>query len=109
MKIPSFNIDHNSLLKGVYISRVDGDIFTYDLRFRRPYADPVLTGVEIHSVESPVLRSVHHRVHAHREYADDAQNEDYIENLRYVAVSSPEIHLKIPSVKIVFALPFANY
>ena len=29
--IPSFQIDHNILTKGIYISRIDDDITTYDI------------------------------------------------------------------------------
>ena len=32
-KIASFTIDHDVLTPGLYLSRVDGDITTYDLRF----------------------------------------------------------------------------
>ena len=34
--IPSFQIDHNILKKGIYISRIDDDITTYDIRMRKP-------------------------------------------------------------------------
>ena len=50
-KIPSFTINHEMLQRGVYVSRQDGDIVTFDLRMRRPYAEPVLTDVELHSLE----------------------------------------------------------
>ena len=39
-RIKSFQIDHNTLHPGLYISRVDGDITTYDLRFIRPNTPP---------------------------------------------------------------------
>ena len=32
-KITSFSINHDILEKGIYISRIDNDIITYDLRF----------------------------------------------------------------------------
>ena len=35
-KIPSFQIDHTILEKGIYISRIDYDITTYDIRMRAP-------------------------------------------------------------------------
>ena len=35
-KITSFCIDHDILDKGMYISRIDGDIITYDLRMVKP-------------------------------------------------------------------------
>ena len=41
--IPSFQIDHNILKKGIYISRIDDDITTYDIRMRKPNREPVMT------------------------------------------------------------------
>ena len=35
-QIASFQIDHTLLQPGLYLSRQDGDIATYDLRFCRP-------------------------------------------------------------------------
>jgi S-ribosylhomocysteine lyase len=35
-KIASFTINHDTLEKGMYISRVDWDIVTYDLRLKKP-------------------------------------------------------------------------
>ncbi len=35
-KIASFTINHNTLTKGMYISRIDGDIVTYDIRMKQP-------------------------------------------------------------------------
>ena len=37
-KITSFTVDHTVLQEGMYISRVDGDITTFDLRTRKPNA-----------------------------------------------------------------------
>ena len=34
--IKSFLVDHTKLKEGIYISRIDGDCVTYDLRFCRP-------------------------------------------------------------------------
>lgn len=34
--IASFKVNHNILQKGMYISRIDGDIVTYDIRMKRP-------------------------------------------------------------------------
>ena len=42
MKITSFTIDHLKLERGIYVSRRDGDIMTFDLRMRRPYNDNTL-------------------------------------------------------------------
>ena len=41
--IPSFQIDHNILKRGIYISRIDDDITTYDIRMREPNKEPVMT------------------------------------------------------------------
>ncbi len=50
-KIASFTIDHTILPCGMYISRVDGDIVTYDIRCRRPNVEPVIENAAIHTVE----------------------------------------------------------
>lgn len=34
--IASFKVNHNTLQKGMYISRIDGDVVTYDIRMKRP-------------------------------------------------------------------------
>ena len=39
-KIASFQINHDTLLPGMYVSRVDGDVITYDVRFVRPNTPP---------------------------------------------------------------------
>ena len=41
-KILSFQIDHTKLTRGMYLSRVDGDIDTFDLRTRLPNREPVM-------------------------------------------------------------------
>ncbi len=52
MKInPSFQIDHNNLKKGIYISRIDDDITTYDIRLREPNREPVMTNAAMHTIE----------------------------------------------------------
>ena len=35
-KIASFTVNHDKLKKGMYISRIDGDIVTYDIRMKLP-------------------------------------------------------------------------
>ena len=49
--IPSFQIDHNKLKKGIYISRIDDDITTYDIRMREPNREPVMTNAAMHTIE----------------------------------------------------------
>ena len=50
-KIESFKIDHTRLECGVYVSRIDGDIVTYDLRMRKSNSGELMTNSEIHSFE----------------------------------------------------------
>lgn len=50
-KIASFKINHDTLTEGIYISRIDGDITTYDLRFIRPNTPPFLEQKALHTIE----------------------------------------------------------
>ena len=50
-KIASFTVDHDFIKEGIYISRIDGDIVTYDLRTRVPNSNDYLDDVTMHSVE----------------------------------------------------------
>ena len=50
-RIASFQVDHTRLKPGMYLSRRDGDISTYDLRFKVPNTGDLLTNAEMHSVE----------------------------------------------------------
>ena len=35
-RIASFTVDHDKLQPGLYLSRRDGDVVTFDLRFKKP-------------------------------------------------------------------------
>ena len=50
-RIASFEVDHTDLQKGMYTSRVDGDVVTYDIRTRRPNVEEVMDNASIHTVE----------------------------------------------------------
>ena len=50
-RIDSFNVDHTKLLRGMYISRIDGDVVTYDIRTRRPNVEEVMENGAIHTLE----------------------------------------------------------
>lgn len=50
-RITSFCVDHTRLAEGIYISRKDGDVTTYDLRTRRPNAGDYMDNVTMHTVE----------------------------------------------------------
>lgn len=50
-RIKSFEINHDVLVPGFYISREDGDVITYDLRTRRPNKGDYMSDATMHSVE----------------------------------------------------------
>jgi len=50
-KIESFKINHTKLNEGIYISRTDGDIITYDIRTRKPNSGDYMDNETMHSVE----------------------------------------------------------
>lgn len=49
--IESFEVDHTILEPGFYISRIDGDITTYDLRFRKPNSANLMNNITMHTIE----------------------------------------------------------
>ena len=50
-RITSFTINHDVLLPGLYVSRVDGDVTTYDMRHRRPNTGDLMDNATMHSLE----------------------------------------------------------
>lgn len=50
-RIASFTVDHNKLQPGLYLSRRDGDVTTFDLRFKKPNTGDLLSNAQLHSVE----------------------------------------------------------
>ena len=50
-KIASFSVDHDKIAPGMYISRIDGDVTTFDLRTRRPNGGDYMKDRAIHTVE----------------------------------------------------------
>ena len=50
-RIASFEVDHDFIVEGIYVSRIDGDITTYHLRTRIPNADDYMDSVTMHSTE----------------------------------------------------------
>mgnify|MGYP000049695274 FL=1 len=52
MKItPSEKINFNVLKPGIYISKINDDITTYDIRMKQPNKEPVLTNSAVHTIE----------------------------------------------------------
>ena len=68
-RIASFTVNHNTLNPGVYISRIDGDITTYDMRFVKPNTPPFLP--------NPVMHTIEHL------FATYARNSEYANNVIY--------------------------
>lgn len=54
-KIPSFTIDHNRLLRGIYVSRKDNVggqvVTTFDIRMKEPNREPALHPGALHTIE----------------------------------------------------------
>ncbi len=54
-KIESFQVDHNKLLEGVYVSRTDkikdAILTTYDIRMKRPNANDYISPKSAHTLE----------------------------------------------------------
>ncbi len=66
-KIASFTVNHDTLTEGIYISRIDGDVTTYDMRTRIPNAGDYMDNLTMHSFEhmfATYIRSseIHERV-----------------------------------------------
>ena len=68
-KIASFSVNHDKISEGVYVSRIDGDITTYDLRMRKPNMGDYIDNLTIHSLEHM--------------FATYVRNSEYSENIIY--------------------------
>lgn len=69
-KIASFTVNHDTLEKGMYISRIDGDVVTYDIRMKRPNGGEYLNMSAAHTLEHL--------------FATYARNSKHGENVLYV-------------------------
>lgn len=69
-RIPSFSIDHTRLERGIYLSRQDDDVKTWDIRIKEPnHGDYLSTGVS-HTIEHL--------------FATYARNSEYKDGIIYV-------------------------
>lgn len=50
-KIASFQVNHDLLEKGMYISRIDGDVVTYDVRMKKPNGGDYFNMSAAHTLE----------------------------------------------------------
>ena len=69
-RIASFTVDHRKFGVGMYISRIDGDICTYDVRMVVPNGG--------HYISSPSLHTIEHL------FATYARNSEISNNVIYV-------------------------
>ena len=69
-KIASFTVDHNKIDKGMYISRIDGDVITYDVRMKKPNGGDYLPYAAAHTIEHL--------------FATFARNTDFSDSIIYV-------------------------
>lgn len=69
-KIASFQVDHRKINVGMYISRIDGDIVTYDVRMVKPNGGVYL--------ENPAMHTIEHL------FATFARNSEFGANIVYV-------------------------
>ncbi|MBQ3068726.1 MAG: S-ribosylhomocysteine lyase [Clostridia bacterium] len=64
-RIASFEVDHTVMTEGLYLSRRDGDVDTWDIRFVKPNTPPFLEMPAVHTIEHLVATYVRNS-----EYAD---------------------------------------
>lgn len=69
-KIESFKVDHTKFGIGMYISRIDGDIITYDVRMVKPNGSVYISNPSLHTIEHL--------------FATYARNSSYSDSIIYV-------------------------
>lgn len=57
-KIASFELNHDTLTEGFYVSRQDGDVVTYDMRFKKPNRGDYLSPAVMHTIEHLVASTL---------------------------------------------------
>ena len=72
-KIASFCVNHDLLTPGIYLSRIDGDVVTYDIRMVKPNCPPYLPNGALHTLEHL--------------FATYARNSEYAEHVIYFLTS----------------------
>lgn len=71
-RIASFSVNHDVLEKGLYISRIDGDIVTYDIRMKKP------NNLENDYLENGTMHTIEHL------FATYVRNTDFSDKIIYV-------------------------
>ena len=65
-RIASFEVNHNVLERGIYISRIDKDITTYDIRMKLPNKNDYLATAAMHTIEHIVATFVRNSAYSDR-------------------------------------------
>ena len=65
-KIASFCVNHDKLLPGIYLSRIDGEVVTYDIRLVKPNCPPYLPNPVLHTIEHLFATFARNSAHASR-------------------------------------------
>ena len=63
-KIASFTVDHDKVGKGMFISRIDGDVITYDVRMKLPNGGDYIPYAAAHTIEHLFATFVRNSVHS---------------------------------------------
>jgi S-ribosylhomocysteine lyase len=63
-KIASFTVNHDTMKKGMYVSRIDGDVITYDIRMRLPNGGEYLPNATMHTFEHLFATFARNSAHA---------------------------------------------
>ena len=69
-RIASFSVNHDKLEKGIYVSRIDADVISYDIRMKKPNGGDYLPIAAMHTFEHL--------------FATYARNSEFSENVIYV-------------------------
>ena len=69
-RIASFSVNHDKLEKGIYVSRIDGDVISYDIRMKKPNGGDYLPIAAMHTFEHL--------------FATYARNSEFSQNVIYV-------------------------
>lgn len=72
-RIASFCVDHTKLDRGMYLSRQDGDVLTWDIRMKKPNQGDYLSTAAAHTLE-----------HLFATYARNSAFQDGVDGVIYV-------------------------
>lgn len=50
-RIASFSVNHDKMTRGMYVSRIDGDVVSYDVRMKLPNGGDYLEQAAMHTLE----------------------------------------------------------